>query len=188
MTDAELIKKYQQGDKKAFETLLRRHQDALYTFLLRLTGAPDRADDLFQETFLRILKAMPKYREEGTFHHWLFRIANNVARDAKRRDGVRQRHITTDDALIDLALSPTLRPDEETEKRDLTRRVEHALAELPEEQRRVFLLRTHANMRFREIAEQEGVSISTIISQMRYAVAKLKPILKPIFEANSYSE
>ena len=188
MTDAELIKKYQKGDKEAFETLLRRHQNALYTFLLRLTGAPDRADDLFQETCLRILKALPKYREEGTFHHWLFRIANNVARDTKRRDVVRQRHITTDDALIEVAYSPNLRPDEETERRDLTRRVEHALSELPEEQRRVFLLRTHANMRFREIAEQEGVSISTIISQMRYAVAKIKPILKPLFDEHRQFE
>ena len=184
MTDAELIKKYQRGDQDAFETLLRRHQNALYTFLLRLTGAPDRADDLFQETFLRVLKAMPKYREEGTFHHWLFRIANNVARDTKRRDSVRQRHVITDDALVEIAVGSNLRPDEETERRDLTHRVEEALSELPEEQRRVFLLRTHANMRFREIAEQEGVSISTIISQMRYAVAKIKPILKPLFEEN----
>jgi RNA polymerase sigma-70 factor (ECF subfamily) len=188
MTDAELIKKYQKGDNEVFETLLRRHQNALYTFLLRLTGAPDRADDLFQETSLRILKALPQYREEGTFHHWLFRIANNVARDTKRRDVVRQRHITTDDALIDVAFSPTLRPDEEAERNDLTRRIEHALSELPEEQRRVFLLRTHANMRFREIAEQEGVSISTIISQMRYAVAKIKPILKPLFDEHKQFE
>ncbi|MBT3602238.1 MAG: sigma-70 family RNA polymerase sigma factor [Candidatus Latescibacteria bacterium] len=184
MTDAELIQKYQKGDTDAFETLLGRHKNALYTFLLRLTGAPDRADDLFQETFLRVLKALPKYREEGTFHHWLFRIANNVARDTKRRDAVRQRHVTTDDALVDVAIGSLLRPDEETERRDLTRHVEQALSELPEEQRRVFLLRTHANLRFREIAEQEGVSISTVISQMRYAVAKIKPILKPIFEEN----
>lgn len=184
MTDAELIKKYQKGDIQAFETLLGRHQNALYTFLLRLTGAPDRADDLFQETFLRVLKSLPKYREEGTFHHWLFRIANNVARDTKRRDSVRQRHVTTDDTLIDVAIGSNLRPDEETERRDLTRHVEQALSELPEEQRRVFLLRTHANLRFREIAEQEGVSISTVISQMRYAVAKIKPILKPLFEEN----
>lgn len=185
MTDADLIKSYQKGDKDAFETLVRRHQDALYTFLLRLTGAPDRADDLFQETFLRVIKALPKYREEGTFHHWLFRIANNVARDTKRRDSVRMRHVTTDDALIEVTFSSHLGPDEETEKRDLMHRVEQALAELPEAQRRVFLLRTHANMRFREIAEQEEVSISTIISQMRYAVAKLKPILKPLFEENT---
>lgn len=184
MTDAELIQKYQKGDLDAFETLVCRHKNALYTFLLRLTGAPDRADDLFQETFLRVIKAMPKYREEGTFHHWLFRIANNVARDTKRRDTVRQRHIISDDARVDIALSTTLRPDEETEKRDLLNRVEQALLEIPEEQRRVFLLRTHANMRFREIAEQEGVSISTVISQMRYAVTKLKPILKPLLGEN----
>jgi len=183
MTDADLIQKYQKGDKDAFETLVRRHQDALYTFLLRLTGAPDRADDLFQETFLRVIKALPKYREEGTFHHWLFRIANNVARDTKRRDAVRQRHITTDDDLVqEMPSASHTRPDKETEQRDILRRVELALTELPEEQRRVFLLRTHAEMRFREIAEQEGVSTSTIISQMRYAVAKLKPILKPIIE------
>lgn len=182
MTDAQLIKKFQKGDKIAFETLLQRHQDALYTFLLRLTGAPDRADDLFQETVLHVLKAMPKYREEGTFHHWLFRIANNVARDTNRRDNVRKKHVTTDDAFVELAVGSNLRPDEETEKRDLMHRVEQVLAQLPEEQRRVFLLRTHADMRFREIAEQEGVSTSTIISQMRYAVAKIKPLLEPLLK------
>jgi RNA polymerase sigma-70 factor (ECF subfamily) len=182
MTDAELIANYQKGDADAFETLLRRHQDALYTFLLRLTGAPDRADDLFQETFLRVLKQLPKYREEGIFHHWLFRIAHNVARDSKRRESVRLRNVITDDRLVDVAIGTYLRQDEETEERDLMRRVEHALLELPEDQRRVFLLRTHGHMSFREIAEQERVSISTVTSQMRYAVAKLKPILRPLFE------
>lgn len=180
--DADLIAQYQAGDVAAFETLVQRHQTALFTFLLRVTANYDQAEDLFQETFLRVLKALPKYREDGIFRHWLFRIANNAVRDNRRRDTARLRRVFADEDRMMAAVSPTTRPDEDAINRDLATRVEDALKELPEEQRRVFLLRAHADMRFREIAEAEGVSVSTVISQMRYAVAKLKPLLEPFME------
>ena len=185
MTDSELIAKYQTGDVTAFETLLKRHQNALYTFLLRLTSDKDRAEDLFQETFLRVLKALPKYKDQGIFRHWLFRIANNAARDAGRRDIARLKRVVTDDDYVQTAASSQTRPDQEAEQTDLLTQVENALADLPDKQRQVFLLRVHSNMRFREISEHLDEPLGTVISQMRYAVTKLKPILKPIIQDES---
>jgi len=182
MTDSELITKYQTGDIPAFETLLNRHKNPLFTFLLRLTGDKDRAEDLFQETFLRVLKALPKYKDQGIFRHWLFRIANNVARDAGRRDTARLKRVVTDDDSVQIAVSHQIRPDEAAENTDLFEQVEQALANLPDKQREVFLLRVHSGMRFREIAEHLKEPLSTVISQMRYATDKLKPILKPIIQ------
>jgi len=185
MTDSELIAKYQHGDSATFETLVKRHQNALYTFLLRLTANSERAEDLFQETFLRVLKALPNYKDQGIFRHWLFRIANNVARDARRRDTARLKRVITDEEFVQTAQSENIRPDEAIEQTDLLTQVETALADLPEKQRQVFLLRVHSNMRFREIAEHLDEPLGTVISQMRYAVTKLKPILKPIIQDGS---
>jgi RNA polymerase sigma-70 factor (ECF subfamily) len=185
MTDSELISKYQTGDTTSFETLLRRHQNALYTFLLRLTADRDRAEDLFQETFLHVLKALPKYKEQGIFRHWLFRIANNVARDAGRRDTARLKRVITDNEYVHTAASSTTRPDTAAVQSDLLAHVEAALSGLPDKQREVFLLRVHSGMRFREISEHLNEPLSTVISQMRYAVTKLKPILKPIIQDES---
>lgn len=182
MTDFELITKYQTGDNSAFEILLDRHKNDLFTFLLRLTGDKDRAEDLFQETFLRILKALPKYKDQGIFRHWLFRIANNVARDAGRRDTARLKRIITDDESVQTATSKQIGPDEAAEKNDIFEQVEKALLNLPNKQREVFLLRVHTGMRFREIAEHLKEPLSSVISQMRYATDKLKPILKPIIQ------
>lgn len=185
MTDSELIRKYQTGDPKAFETLLNRHQNALYTFLLRLTADQYRAEDLFQETFLRVFKALPKYKEQGIFRHWLFHIANNVARDTGRRDTARLKRVITNDEYVHKAASSAMRPDTAAVQSDLLAHVEAALSELPDKQREVFLLRVHSGMRFREIAEYLNEPLSTVISQMRYAVNKLKPILKPIIQDES---
>src|SRR5919201_2457367 len=83
--DAELMRRWQRGDAAAFAALVERWQQPVARFLLRLVGRPDRAADLCQEVFLRVLRAAPRYRERGQFTTWLFQIAVNVARDAGRR-------------------------------------------------------------------------------------------------------
>ncbi len=88
--DAELIRAYQNGETEAFAALVRKYERPLFTFLLRLVGNRHSAEDLFQDTFLRVLRALPQYQEEGRFSGWLFGIANNLAVDLLRRTRVRR--------------------------------------------------------------------------------------------------
>ena len=175
--DSELIQQFQKGDTAAFEILVRRYERPLFTFLLRLTRDRHKAEDLFQDTFLRILKALPGYQEKGKFSNWLFRIANSVVIDAGRKDQVRRRNFLNDEQKVYEAEGHAEPPDRAVERSELLNQVEEALASLPEKQRRVFLLRQHGDLRFKEIAEILDQPLNTVLSQMRYAVAKLRNTL-----------
>src|SRR5437899_1721127 len=83
--DAELVRRWQDGEASAFEALVRRWQQPIGRFVARLSGSNDRAQDLCQEVFLRLFQAGPRYRERGAFSTWLYQIALNVTRDAARR-------------------------------------------------------------------------------------------------------
>src|SRR5258705_2870410 len=89
-TDEELLAAYQQGDPGAFEALLRRHRAPLFTFLLRMLGNRERAEDLAQETFLRIVKGAQAWEHRARFQTWLFTIARNLCVDQARRDRFRR--------------------------------------------------------------------------------------------------
>ena len=170
--------RFQAGDARAFEVLVRRHRTPVFSFLLRLTGDRGRAEDLCQEAFLKVVKASAGWQERARFTTWLFSIARNLAVDEARRMSFRRAEPldagkagdpprpepTSDapapDALADAAL---VRP-----------RLEAALAALPPEQREVFLLREHAGLRFAEIAEVTGAPENTVKSRMRYALEALR--------------
>src|ERR1700694_6189447 len=90
MTDEELLAAYQQGDAGAFELLLRRHRAPLFSFLLRMLGDRERAEDLAQEAFLRIVKGAQAWEHRARFQTWLFTIARNLCVDRARRDRFRR--------------------------------------------------------------------------------------------------
>jgi len=159
--------------------------DAWVTDLDRLQNLEPFANDPDFCAQWRQIKTNNKAHFARYIRHWLFRIANNVARDAGRRNTARLKRIITDDEYIHNAVSTTTRPDTAAVQSDLLTRVEAALSELPDKQREAFLLRVHSGMRFRELAEYLNEPISTVTSQMRYAVTKLKPILKPIIQDES---
>ena len=89
--DAELVRRWQDGEASAFEALVRRWQEPISRFVARLAGSNERAQDLCQEVFLRLYQAGPRYRERGAFSTWLYQIALNVVRDAARRRRLRKR-------------------------------------------------------------------------------------------------
>src|SRR5204863_9027471 len=89
-TDEELLAAYQQGDPEAFESLLRRYRAPLFTFLLRMLGDREKAEDLAQETFLRIVKGASDWEHRARFQTWLFTIARNLCVDQSRRDRFRK--------------------------------------------------------------------------------------------------
>lgn len=176
--DAELIRAYQNGEVAAFETLVRKYQRPLFTFLLRLVGNRQSAEDLFQDTFLRVLRALPKYQEDGRFSGWLFGIANNLAVDLLRRQRVERSYFLDGGEALTAAIDYHSAVDVEVERAEIIRLVEGVLQQLPEKQRQVFLLRQHGDLSFKEIAALLGEPLNTVLSHMHYAVTKLRQQLR----------
>jgi RNA polymerase sigma-70 factor (ECF subfamily) len=178
-TDEQLMRRFQRGEARAFETLMRRHRTPIHSFLCRQVGDRARAEDLTQEAFLRVVKARHDWEPRAAVRTWLFTIARHLAAD----EGRRQVHRAT--APLDAARpgerspaervpDPARRPDEAAGDAELRPRLEAALAGLPPEQREVFLLREHAGLSFPEIAEATGVNENTVKSRMRYALLGLR--------------
>ena len=124
LDDSSLIGRFLQGASDAFEALVKRHQRPVYTFLLRMSGSPDTAEDLFKETFLKVLKGLPTYSEQGKFDSWLFDIANRVATDAWRRRSRQREWIVQDQEAADAAEDPLSGSDERIERLELSEAIE----------------------------------------------------------------
>ena len=180
--DELLMVAYQQGDVRAFEVLLTRHRKPIYNFILRYVGSRETAEDLMQETFLRVIKGADAYQRQAKFTTWLYTIARNLCVDQSRR--AKHRRAQSLDApmnssaesgtLLDVLPAPGIGSDRETESRSLHLRMHEALHRLSDEQREVFLMREFLDMPFKEIAEVVGVPENTVKSRMRYALEKLR--------------
>src|SRR5205807_6114672 len=146
-TDEELLGEFQQGDAGAFERLLRRHRSPLYTFFVRMLGDRARAEDLAQETFLRIVKGAAAWEQRARFQTWLYTIARNLCVDASRRDKFRRADSLDetgpdgDPPLVDSVPGREHAPDRAAERARLRPVLQKALLPLPAEQREVFILR-----------------------------------------------
>lgn len=172
--DAALMFRYRDGDVAAFEMLYRRHSDSLYRYLLRLSLNPQTADDVFQDAWSKIINARDNYRPTAKFTTYLFRVAHNCFIDHLRRN---KRHEHPAGVDPDSSADPGDLPEEATEKHLAKRRLNDALAGIPEEQRDVFLLREEAGLSVDEIALVTGVNRETAKSRLRYANEKLKAAL-----------
>src|SRR5438105_1746802 len=182
-TDEELLAAYQQGDVGAFELLLRRYRAHLFTFLLRMLGDRERAEDLAQETFLRIVKGAQAWEHRARFQTWLYTIARNLCVDQSRRDRFRradsldQTGPDDEPPLVDSVPGREPGPDRGAENARLRPLLQKALLSLPPDQREVFILREQAGVPFKEIAEMIGVNENTVKSRMRYALEALRKTL-----------
>ncbi|MDH3532450.1 MAG: RNA polymerase sigma factor [Gammaproteobacteria bacterium] len=168
--DSALMLRYVDGDAAAFETLYRRHNDALYRYLLRLCRHPDSAEDVFQDAWSKLIKARASYRPTAKFTTYLYCVAHNCFIDHVRRN---KRHRHAVDIEPDMHPDPGEQPDAAAERSLARRRLDAALLELPDEQRDVFLLREEAGLSLDEIATITGSNRETAKSRLRYAVAKL---------------
>ncbi len=166
------MQRFQAGDDRAFEVLVRRHRTPVFSFLVRLTGDRARAEDLCQEAFLRVVRAADGWQPRAPFRTWLFSIARNQAVDEARRQAFRRAEPL--DGAASRAASDDPAPDRSADAALLRPRLEAALAALPDEQREVFLLREYAGLRFHEIAEVTGTPENTVKSRMRYALESLR--------------
>jgi len=172
--DRALVARTLAGDAPAFTTLVRRYQERVFRFVLRLCGTRDEALDLTQETFMKAHQALPGWRPEAQFRTWLFSIAHNATLDVLRR---RQRVIfvplaadSPDDAVAQRP-DPGARPDERCADRQRIALLDRALRELPAEQREILWLRELEDMSYGEIAAALGIAEGTVKSRLARARA-----------------
>lgn len=172
--DSALMLRYGAGDVQAFEILYRRHNDAIYRYLLRLSGHRDCADDIFQEVWGKIIKARKSYRPTAKFTTFLYRVAHNCFIDYVRRN---KRHSANTELEPELYSHPGETPEAETERSLARERLEIALTTLPEEQRDAFLLHEEGGLSVDQIAAVTGCNRETAKSRLRYATNKLRSAL-----------
>ena len=169
--DSALMLRYRDGDVVAFEVLYRRHNDAVFRYLLRLCQHRDTAEDVFQDVWGKIVKARDSYRPTAKFSTFLYRVAHNCFIDHIRRN---KRHTQIAAVEPDSQPHPADLPEIETERSLARRRLEAALKELPEEQRDAFLLSEEAGLSLDQIASVTDSNRETAKSRLRYAVNKLR--------------
>lgn len=173
MTDAEQLRRYlQTGDPSAAEALFAPHQQSLSNYLRGFLPGHHDAEDALQETYYRALRALPNYREETQFRGWLYRIAHNVAISLLRRD---QRHKST--PILDELPTPLASARETAANRDDLALLELAIANLPDAEREVLILRLQSDLPFREIVELTGAPLNTVLGRMHNARRRLREVL-----------
>lgn len=178
MTDEELAIMYVDGDNKAFDLLLSRNQEKLFTYILFVVRDREMANDMFQETFFKVVFRLQqgKYIANGKFSAWLMRIAHNVIMDWYRQQ--RAQNIVDAPKENDLSNvgSTLLESSREGElvNNQVMEDVRRMMSHLPASQREVVFMRFYQQMSFKEIAEATGVSINTALGRMRYAILNLR--------------
>jgi RNA polymerase sigma-70 factor (ECF subfamily) len=174
---------YLKGDARAFRTLVARHSDRVFHFILRQVRLPETAKELVQETFLRVVKNAQAFRADARFSTWLFTIARNLCVDAQRRqkhrntvalDAPLRRDESDGASLIDMVKGDEQPQDQRLDDVRFSDALKGALDSLPPEQREVFLLRELEGLKFREIADIVGIPENTVKSRMRYALEGLR--------------
>jgi RNA polymerase sigma factor (sigma-70 family) len=180
ISDQELIRNYLEGNEACLEMLINRHKRKVFTSILMVVNDRYIAEDLFQETFIKVVKTLRggKYNEEGKFLPWVIRIAKNLAIDYFRKTK-RMPTITSHDGL-DLFRTFQISEDNKEQsmiKSQKEQTVRDLIKLLPEEQREVLVLRHYADLSFKEIADITHVSINTALGRMRYALSNLRKII-----------
>ncbi len=182
MNDQELVQAYIKGDQSAIETLINRHRSKVYTYILLTIKNQPLAEDLFQETFIKVIQSLRggKYRDNGRFLSWVIRIAHNLIIDHFRKEK-QMNSVSNDDSEVDLFNSKKLSDSNIEElivNSQIKAEIRTLINELPNDQREVVLLRHYGELSFKEIAEQTDVSINTALGRMRYALINLRKLIK----------
>ena len=194
LSDSALVSLYIAGNENAFEQLVNRHKNKVFTTILLIVKDTYTAEDLMQDAFIKAIHTMKggRYNEEGKFSSWICRIAHNLAIDFFRKEK-RSPMITLEDGSnVFNALSFAEDSAESQQiKEDTHARLRELIQTLPQAQREVLMMRHYADMSFQEIADATGVSINTALGRMRYALINLrKKMLNSTiaYDKNLYSE
>jgi RNA polymerase sigma-70 factor (ECF subfamily) len=181
ISDQALVKQYIQGNEACLEMLIKRHKDRIFTTIILIVKDSYIAEDLFQETFIKVIKNLKKnkYNEEGKFLPWAIRIARNMAidhfRKMKRMPTVTDSH--GEDVFRKLKISVD-NVEQAIIRNEVQTSVRAYIDKLPAEQRQVLILRHYGDLSFKEIAQMTGVSINTALGRMRYALSNMRKMME----------
>ncbi len=180
LSDEKLVVLYANGENQAFDVLVERYKERVYSYIYHTVKCEDLADDIFQDTFVKAITTINqgRYTENGKFLPWIFRIAHNLIIDYFRQEkSENTQSCDCEDVDIlnrkDLSES-TIEDQIVTEQ--IYQAVKHLVCALPKSQRDVLTMRYYKNMSFKEIAETTNVSINTALGRMRYAILNMRRI------------
>jgi RNA polymerase sigma-70 factor, ECF subfamily len=171
-SDEELMRRFRAGEGGAFPILVQRHRARVFAFVLRLTQNRTQAEDVLQETWLRVVRGAAAYQPTAKFTTWVYTIARNASVDGARREQLRSAEPLAEEPRDEG--TPWNNPERGAGSAELRPLLEAAIAALPKEQREVFLLREFAGIPFAEIARMTGAAEPTVKSRMRYALLALR--------------
>ncbi len=183
-TDEALAARAGEGDAGAFEMLVRRYEPPLFNYIRRMVGNASEAEDLFQDTFMKVYDNLDRFRPEGSFRGWLYRIATNTCRDALRRRRLRRAFSldtgqNPDDVpLGERCASSTPGPAEKAAEAELAERLSAAIQTLSAKHRSVFLMARYDGMSYEDISETLKIPVGTVKSRMNKAVSILLEALE----------
>ena len=177
-TDEELVALYAKGNNTAFDVLLSRYKSSLYSYIFFIVHNKDLAEDIFQETFVKVIMTIKqeRYVENGKFKAWITRIAHNLIIDNYRQE--RSKNIISNDE-VEVDLFNNIKLCEGTIEDNMVRHqvlldVKKLVQHLPDNQREVLEMRYYQDLSFKEIADITGVSINTALGRMRYAILNMR--------------
>ena len=180
-TDSVLVREYVEGNENALSILVYRHKQKIYSFIYSKVLDRDVTEDIFQDTFLKVIKTIKlgRYNEEGKFLPWVMRIAHNLVIDYFRKNNRMPKFDNTGDFNIFSVLGdPSLNIEKQLIKDQIDNDLQKIILELPEDQKDVLVMRLYKDMSFKEIAESTGVSINTALGRMRYALINLRKLIE----------
>lgn len=187
LRDEELIARVQKGQRKAFDELVTRYKGRLYSFILRMVRDPTTAEELAQETLIRVYVHAEKYREIARFSTWVFTIATNLVRNRMRRRSRRPRLLSLnptpeDDEMPLDPPDPRADPSQAIEREELSRLINLATSKIPEKYRIPFLLREVDQLTYEEIQQVTGLKLGTVRSRINRARTRFRQLIKPLLK------
>ena len=180
--DEQLVSSYINGKNHSLNILINRHRQRLLSFIISKVRDKALAEDIFQETFLKVIKTLKKgkhYNEQGKFLPWVMRIAYNLSMDHFRKSN-KTRFVRSkeDFNIFDVLSDKEVSVEDKIIKKKILDDVKNIINKLPNEQKMVLKMRYYFNMSFNEIAQDCNISINTALGRMRYALINLRKIIK----------
>lgn len=183
-SDSELLAKYRKGDMRAFDALYARYRLPLLNFLLHQSGRrKQEVEEVFQETWLKVIRNAHQFNVSQRFAPWLYRIARNCLVDRWRQLAVVESiHVSSDIAMSGASSNGLFHPERRASSSEINARWEQALAKLPTLQREVVLLKMENEFSLEELSEITGAGRETVKSRLRYGIDKLRELLEEVID------